>query len=471
MSDALSPVDGRYAQKLDDLRETGLTERKLIETKLFVECEWLNWLVQNDIIPTQDVIDGPSRTSLRELLKDIPENYVDAAVKHEEILNHDTKAAELAVKDALRALGLGGLQEYVHFGLTSEDITNVAYALMILNTWDQVMVPCAVKLITALEGLASKFALSPMLGMTHGQPASPTTFGKEEGVFVYRLKSQQICSPRPIHVKFGGGATGCFSALTTAFPFTDWVEQSAKFVGHLHPRLKHDTLTTQVSNRESLAEYLHLIIRFNNVLYDLCQDHWLYCSRRLLKLAAIKEEVGSSTMPHKVNPIHFENAEGNLELANSLLNLLTTRLTRSRMQRDLTDSTVIRNLGVAFAHSLLSWKSILTGLQRISFDQEQSMKELLQHWEVLAEPVQTTLRKYPAVKDPYTVLKELTRQGNKLEREDYLNFVNTFCRPIVDEDDYSRLMKLSPDTYIGVAPELAVLAANLPIHGGAKGGK
>eukprot|EP01055_Gregarina_sp_Pseudo9_P000864 Gregarina_sp_Pseudo_9__863@NODE_1553_length_1500_cov_21_995209_g1440_i0_p1_GENE_NODE_1553_length_1500_cov_21_995209_g1440_i0NODE_1553_length_1500_cov_21_995209_g1440_i0_p1_ORF_typecomplete_len474_score46_23Lyase_1/PF00206_20/1e47ASL_C/PF08328_11/5_2e03ASL_C/PF08328_11/3e33DUF2303/PF10065_9/0_3_NODE_1553_length_1500_cov_21_995209_g1440_i0431422 len=459
MSAFLSPLDGRYATKLQEIKDRGFTERKLIEYKLRIECDWLLWLVQAGVTTTKVDID-----SLRECLHLVPSSFIDAAVEHEQKVNHDTKAVELAVRDALAATPFASLMEFVHFGLTSEDVTNLAYALMFMSVWEQVAVPHALKLIGVLEDLSRQFALSPMLGMTHGQPASATTFGKEEAVFLFRLKNQQLCASKNFHVKFGGGATGTFSALTTSFPFIDWVEQCSKFVTSLHPKFKLDPLTTQIANRESLAEFLHLLMRYNNILTDLCVDHWLYCSRNLLRLKVVKEEVGSSTMPHKINPIHFENAEGNLEVANNTLGFLANKLTQSRMQRDLSDSTVIRNIGVALGHTILAWKSVLTGLSRIQFDQETSTRELLDHWEILAEPVQTILRKYPTISDPYSVLKDFTRTGEKMKQATFLEFIERVCRPLISEEDYGKLMKLSPDTYIGIAPELAVQAINLSLY-------
>lgn len=360
--------------------------------------------------------------------------------------NHDVKAVEYFIHSKIKKT----LHPWVHFALTSEDINNLAYSLMWQDALKQVYLPQLVLIHKQLKAISKRYKQVPMLALTHGQPATPTTFGKEMAVFYNRLKLQiDQVNKHELMGKFGG-ATGTWAAHLVAYPKLNWLRFSQRFIKHMG--LKPNLVTTQIEPHDSLAENFHQLIRVNHILIDLCRDIWFYISRGVLAQKKIAGEVGSSTMPHKINPIQFENAEGNMEIANKLFSHLADKLPVSRMQRDLTDSTTLRNQGVALGHSYLGLINILKGLNRIAVNRVQMSAELDNHWEVLAEAVQTLLRK-AGQPDAYEQLKEITR-GKSVDVESVAKFVYKLN---LSEQDTQTLLTLTPANYIGLAPKLVEL--------------
>ena len=364
--------------------------------------------------------------------------------------NHEVKAVEYYIRERLEKMNKKRMFPWIHFALTSEDIINLSYSLMWQDALKTQFIPVLHEVIKKLNSIAKQFSTTPMLSLTHGQSATPTTFGKEISVFVHRLSRQhdQI-KKHKLQGKFGG-ATGTWAAHYVAYPKKDWLQFSKKFITSLG--LDPNLVTTQVEPHDSVVESYHSIIRVNNILIDLCRDIWSYVSRGILKQKRVPGEIGSSTMPHKINPIQFENAEGNLGLAVSILSHLSNKLPISRMQRDLTDSTTLRNQGIAMGYGYLACKNILKGLRRITINKTEMKKELNTHWEVLAEAVQTILRKSGS-ENAYEQLKNMT-QGETVTQESILDFVKLLRIP---EEDKNRLSKLTPEEYIGIAPTLVNL--------------
>ena len=414
--------------------------------RLKVEMEYLIAIGNEKGIHELGPFSTTEQTRLREIYKNFNSASAEKVKRIEAITNHDVKAIEYYLRDKLKKT----LHPWVHFALTSEDVNNLSYSLMWQDGLQQAYLSTLQLVNKELKKLARKYKKSSMLALTHGQPATPTTLGKELAVFYARLDRQikQIKTHKFLG-KFGG-ATGTWSAHVVAYPKTNWKRFAERLIKSLG--LEPNMITTQIEPHDSLAESYHQIIRVNSVLTDLCRDMWYYISRGILAQKKISGEVGSSTMPHKINPIHFENAEGNLCLSSSLLTHLAAKLTISRMQRDLSDSTTLRNQGVALGYSYLALRNISKGLGRITINKVQMANELDSHWEVLAEAVQTILRK-SGKQDAYEQLKELTR-GQSINEESLAKFVLGLKIP---DDDKQTLLSLTPESYIGIAPKLVEL--------------
>ena len=414
--------------------------------RLKVEVEYLISIGNEKGIHELGPFSTTEQTRLREIYKNFNSASAEKVKRIEAITNHDVKAIEYYLRDKVKKT----LHPWVHFALTSEDVNNLSYSLMWQDGLQQAYLSTLQLVNKELKKLARKYKKSSMLALTHGQPATPTTLGKELAVFYARLDRQikQIKTHKFLG-KFGG-ATGTWSAHVVAYPKTNWKRFAERLIKSLG--LEPNMITTQIEPHDSLAESYHQIIRVNSILTDLCRDMWSYISRGILAQKKISGEVGSSTMPHKINPIHFENAEGNLCLSSSLLTHLAAKLTISRMQRDLSDSTTLRNQGVALGYSYLALRNISKGLGRITINKVQMANELDSHWEVLAEAVQTILRK-SGKQDAYEQLKELTR-GQSINEESLAKFVLGLKIP---DDDKQTLLSLTPESYIGIAPKLVEL--------------
>ena len=414
--------------------------------RLKVEMEYLIAIGNEKGIHELGPFSTTEQTRLREIYKNFNSASAEKVKRIEAITNHDVKAIEYYLRDKVKKT----LHPWVHFALTSEDVNNLSYSLMWQDGLQQAYLSTLQLVNKELKKLARKYKKSSMLALTHGQPATPTTLGKELAVFYARLDRQikQIKTHKFLG-KFGG-ATGTWSAHVVAYPKTNWKRFAERLIKSLG--LEPNMITTQIEPHDSLAESYHQIIRVNSVLTDLCRDMWYYISRGILAQKKISGEVGSSTMPHKINPIQFENAEGNLCLSSSLLTHLAAKLTISRMQRDLSDSTTLRNQGVALGYSYLALRNISKGLGRITINKVQMANELDSHWEVLAEAVQTILRK-SGKQDAYEQLKELTR-GQSINEESLAKFVLGLKIP---DDDKQTLLSLTPESYIGIAPKLVEL--------------
>ena len=440
---ALSPLDGRYCSKAAPLRNY-LSEYALIRYRTLVEVNWLQHLADE---PSFEDLKTPGKEIKHELRTLVDDFSLEDAMRVKTIeakTNHDVKAVEYFLAEKFGP----PLSAFFHFGCTSEDINNLAYALMLHDTRQQVLIPLMKTLTTELQGLAHRFADIPMLARTHGQPASPTTLGKEIANFVPRLKRQiKLFAEITIYGKCNG-AVGNFNAHMAAYPSVDWQNVSARFVASLG--LKPNVYTTQIEPHDWLAEYSQTLTRFNNVLIDLTRDLWGYVSLGYFRSIGSDAEVGSSTMPHKINPIEFENAEGNLGMANAVLAFLASKLTKSRWQRDLSDSTVLRNLAVGLGHSLIAYESCQRGLGKLEADVERLNADLVDSWEILAEAVQTVMRSR-GITDAYEQLRKLTR-GQSIQRETLHNFIRSSDLP---EEDKNRLLELKPKDYLGIATELA----------------
>lgn len=444
----LSPLDGRYAEQTAPLAAT-FSEAALMKTRLHVEVEWFialtEWIDRSPLRPLE--------TEEIEFLRNLVALFDEAAALKikalEQEINHDVKAIEYYLKQQLVETSLSSLSEFVHFACTSDDINNLAHALMLKHGVNTVWVEIAQQLISVLDDLAKHYAAMPMLAHTHGQPATPTTVGKEMAVFSYRLQRQlSLVQTQPYLGKING-AVGNFNAHMVAYPDIDWPRLAQAFVEQ-KLGLVYNPLTTQIESHDYMAELFHTLTRFNTILLDFVCDLWLYISKGYFKEKANATEVGSSTMPHKINPINFENAEGNLHIANSLLNTLAQKLLVSRMQRDLSDSTVIRNIGVAIGHAYLSLLSTLRGIAKLSVNEALLLDELDQTWEVLAEPIQTTMRKNGLQKS-YEQLKTLTR-GQRITQREIRIFIENLALP---DEDKASLLALTPASYIGLAKDLA----------------
>ena len=442
---ALSPLDGRYDKTLKDL-SVYFSEEALIKYRLRIEVEYLISLSHEQTIKELPAFIEHDQNKLRTLYLEF--NSLDAKkVKQiEKTTNHDVKAVEYFLQEKVDKQ----LHPWIHFSLTSEDVNNLAYSMMWRDGLKKVYLPFLIKVNNRLLELSKEYKGDSLLSLTHGQPATPTTFGKELLVFNSRLQRQinQLENHRLLG-KFGG-ATGTWAAHLVAYPNTDWRNFSKRFISSLG--LEPNLVTTQIEPHDSISESFHHIVRINSILIDLCKDMWFYISRGVLGQKRVKDEVGSSTMPHKINPIQFENAEGNLGISSCLLNHFTTKLPVSRMQRDLSDSTVIRNQGVALGHSYLALNNLLKGLLRITLNKQSTSKELNEHWETLGEAIQTVLRK-TNTPNAYEQLKELTR-GQTISQASVISFIKNLN---ISERDKENLLKLTPENYVGLAPKLIEL--------------
>ena len=445
---AISPIDGRYADKCAALRPL-FSEAGLIRQRVRVEARWLHALVSEARLPELQGLPTSALAVLEQLAAGIDEAAAAEVKRIEKQTNHDVKAVEYYVKSRLGQVDAWrGRSEFVHFACTSEDINNLSYALMLKEARDTVLLPRLSQLIERLRSLAHTHAAVPMMSRTHGQPATPTTLGKEVANFVHRLRhARATLSAVGISGKMNG-AVGNLNAHVVAYPQIDWLRVSQRFVESLE--LTWNAYTTQIEPHDWIAEYFDALARVNTILIDLCRDFWGYISLGYFKQKVIAGEVGSSTMPHKVNPIDFENGEGNLGLANAMLRFLAEKLPVSRWQRDLTDSTALRNVGVGVSHAFVAWQAIERGLDRIDVDAERMAADLDANWELLAEPIQTVMRRY-GVENAYEQLKTLTR-GQRLAPAAAREFIATLAIP---EAAKNELLALTPATYVGVAARLA----------------
>ena len=441
---AVSPIDGRYRSKCEPLAKY-FSEGALIKYRVRVEVEYFIALADRLKTLRPQLAQVAARAEeLRAIYRTFTDDDAQAIKDIEKVTNHDVKAVEYFLKGKFDAMGLADLKEFIHFGLTSQDINNTSVPLSMKECHDEVLLPAYRRILALLDERATEWKDIPMLAHTHGQPASPTTLGKEWGVFAYRLRKQiEMLEAIPFTAKFGG-ATGNYNAHLAAFPEVDWRAFGDDFVAN-HLGLERQQLTTQIENYDIMAAWFDACKRINVILIDLCRDVWTYVSMEYFKQRIKAGEVGSSAMPHKVNPIDFENAEGNLGLANAIFEHLSHKLPISRMQRDLTDSTVSRNIGVPVAHTMISLASLEKGLGKLLLNEQALYRDLENNWAVVAEAIQTILRSvgYP---NPYEALKQLTRTNEKVSAETIAAFVDTLeVAPEVKE----RLKKLTPHNYIG----------------------
>jgi adenylosuccinate lyase len=441
---AVSPIDGRYRGKCEPLAAY-FSEGALIKYRVRVEVEYFIALADklNGLRPQLATVAAKAE-ELRNIYRSFTDTDAQAIKDIEKVTNHDVKAVEYFLKGKFDEMGLQELKEFIHFGLTSQDINNTSVPLSMKECHDEVLLPAYRRLLALLDEKAQEWKDIPMLAHTHGQPASPTTLGKEWGVFAYRLRRQiEELERIPFTAKFGG-ATGNFNAHLAAFPEVDWRSFGNDFVSK-HLGLERQQLTTQIENYDMMAAWFDACKRINVILIDLCRDVWTYVSMEYFKQKIKAGEVGSSAMPHKVNPIDFENAEGNLGLANAIFEHLSHKLPVSRMQRDLTDSTVSRNIGVPIAHTMISIASLEKGLGKLLLNEQALYRDLENNWAVVAEAIQTILRSV-GFPNPYEALKQLTRTNEKVTAETISTFVDTLeVAPEVKE----RLKKLTPHNYIG----------------------
>lgn len=445
---AISPIDGRYGSKTENLQPI-FSEYGLIRHRVLVEVRWLQALAAHEQIPEVPAFSNDANKLLDSLVDSFQLVYAQRVKEIERTTNHDVKAVEYFIKEHIKAnKEIDAVSEFIHFACTSEDINNLSHALMLREARNQVLLPLMDNIIREITAMAHSFADIPMLSRTHGQPASPTTLGKEMANVAYRLERQrQQLTAVPILGKING-AVGNYNAHLSAYPDIDWQQFAEKFITGLG--LDWNPYTTQIEPHDYVAEFFHALERFNTIVIDFARDIWSYISIGYFKQKTIAGEIGSSTMPHKVNPIDFENAEGNLGLANAVLQHLAAKLPISRWQRDLTDSTVLRNLGVGIAHSTIAFESLLKGMGKLEVNTAQLEADLDNNWEVLAEPIQTVMRRY-GVENPYEKLKELTR-GQKVNADSLRAFVKSLDIPA---DEVQRLLQLTPASYIGNATEQA----------------
>ena len=445
---AVSPIDGRYAGKTASLREL-FSEYALIRNRLIIEVHWLQCLAADPQITELAAFSSAANEFLSEIITGFDESQAQRVKDIEATTNHDVKAVEYFLKEKLEVdAELRQASEFVHFACTSEDINNLSYALMLKDARAQIRAEWLGDIVSALNTLAQQHSHQPMLSRTHGQPASPTTLGKELANVVDRIERQIQGLDRVQILGKMNGAVGNYNAHVAAYPEVDWESLTRDFVRSLG--LEWNRYTTQIEPHDYMAELFHAFSRINTILIDLCRDVWGYISLGYFKQRAVESEVGSSTMPHKVNPIDFENAEGNCGLANALFTYLAAKLPVSRWQRDLSDSTVLRNIGVGFAHSIIAYQSLLKGLGKLEVNQHVLDHDLQQTWEVLAEPVQTIMRRY-GVESAYEKLKAVTR-GTGIDAETLHTFINDLDIPAAEKQ---RLIDMTPASYTGVASALA----------------
>ena len=449
----LSPLDGRYRAAVSDLG-FHLSEAGLNRARIAVEIEWLIHLANRNLLGTNTPISEAQIAQLRAIVTNFSDADVATLAETEATTKHDVKAVEYFIRGKLQELGLGSIEELTHFACTSEDINNLSYAITVRDAVQQVWLPRVEKLIAKLRELSAKYADASMLSHTHGQPATPSTMGKEIAVFVHRLDRQVKRVQANEYLGKFSGATGTFSAHVVAAPNVNWPKESEDFVTSLG--LTWNPLTTQIESHDWQAELYSAVSLFNGILHNLCTDIWTYISLGYYKQIPVAGATGSSTMPHKINPIRFENAESNLELSNAILGSLASTLITSRLQRDLTDSSSQRNIGLGFGHSLLAIDNVTRGLNEIDLSQGVLDADLSDNWEILGEAIQTVIRAEVAagrstINDPYALLKDLTR-GKRLSGDDMVAFVNGLE---IGDEAKERLLKLRPHTYTGLASELA----------------
>jgi adenylosuccinate lyase len=449
----LSPLDGRYRATVQPLADY-FSEAALNRVRILIEIEWLIWLVDKDPLGIGKNLTDGEKESLRKLAQDFDDVSISKLQQLEKKTRHDVKAIEYFIREKLAEIGRSDIAELVHFALTSEDVNNLSYALNIRDGFDNVWIPAAKSLTEALRLMARENADVAMLSRTHGQPATPTTLGKELAVFVHRLDRQlKRIDAQPLLGKFSG-ATGTFAAHHAAAREVDWLKEAEEFLKSLGIELNQ--YTTQIESHDWQSELFQKVSHFNRILHNLATDIWTYISLGYFKQTPPPGSTGSSTMPHKINPIRFENAEANLEIANAILDSLATTLTTSRMQRDLTDSSAQRNIGVGVGHSLLAIENIKAGLNELAVSESALTTDLLDNWEVLAEAIQTVIRAeiargHSKIEDPYAILKELTR-GKRVGPEELMAFINKLD---ISQQAKDSLMALKPQTYVGIAYRLA----------------
>ncbi|MEM8594761.1 MAG: adenylosuccinate lyase [Pseudomonadota bacterium] len=443
---AISPIDGRYGSKTLDLRSI-FSEFGLMKHRLLVEVKWLQALAANPGINEVPPLSSDANELLNRLADEFSSADAQAIKEIERTTNHDVKAIEYFIKDKIAQNSeLHAITEFVHFSCTSEDINNLSHALMLKAGRDEVLLPLMTQLTEEIRTQAKAYATQPLLARTHGQPASPTTMGKEFANVVFRLERQiEQLKTIPMLGKING-AVGNYNAHLSAYPEVDWTQHAQQFVANLG--LQWNAYTTQIEPHDYIAEYFDALARFNTILLDFDRDIWSYISISYFGQKTIKGEIGSSTMPHKVNPIDFENSEGNIGIANALFAHLGAKLPVSRWQRDLTDSTALRNLGVGIAHSVIAYQATLKGLSKLTLNTQAIDADLNTNWEVLAEPIQTVMRRY-GIEKPYEKLKDLTR-GKRIVQADVAAFIDTLELPEAVKDE---LKQLTPSNYIGNAIE------------------
>jgi adenylosuccinate lyase len=439
---AISPVDGRYASKTKDL-QSYFSEFALIKYRVLIEIEYFISLCELPLPQLAD-FDPEIFSDLRRIINRLTEEEAEKIKAIERTTNHDVKAVEYYIKEKFDELGISQYKEFVHFGLTSQDINNTAIPLSLQHAIDHAFFPQLEEVYNGILKIVENWDDVPMLARTHGQPASPTRMGKEMEVFISRIKEQaRQLRAIPVRAKFGG-ATGNFNAHFIAYPDVDWHNFANQFIQN-KIGLQRAFPTTQIEHYDNLAAVFHAIARINTILLDLCRDMWTYISMDYFKQKTVAGEVGSSAMPHKVNPIDFENAEGNIGIANALLEHLAAKLPVSRLQRDLTDSTVLRNIGVPFAHTLIAYKSIVKGLSKVHLNQEKLDDDLNRNWAVVSEAIQTILRR-EGYDQPYEALKALTRGKTNIQEKDIRDFIETLS---VSEKVKEEMRKITPQNYVG----------------------
>ncbi|WP_272022643.1 adenylosuccinate lyase [Olleya namhaensis] len=440
---AISPIDGRYRNKIEKLQDF-FSEEALIKYRVLVEIEYFIALCELPL-PQLSVVDSSKFEALRDIYKSFTTENAQAIKDIEKVTNHDVKAVEYFIKEQFDALGLSEFKEFIHFGLTSQDINNTAIPLSIKDAMNEAYVPEYFNVLNELKRLAEEWKDIPMLARTHGQPASPTRLGKEIEVFAVRMEEQfNLLNDIPSAAKFGG-ATGNFNAHKVAYPNIDWRTFGGSFVQE-KLGLQHSFPTTQIEHYDHMAALFDCLKRINTIIIDLDRDVWTYVSMDYFKQKIKKGEVGSSAMPHKVNPIDFENSEGNLGMANAIFEHLSAKLPISRLQRDLTDSTVLRNVGVPFGHTLIGFGSTLKGLSKLLLNAPKFALDLENNWAVVAEAIQTILRRegYP---NPYEALKGLTRTNEAINKASISNFIDTLE---VSDAIKTELKAISPSNYTGI---------------------
>ncbi len=446
MLDAISPIDGRYHHRTKELSGF-FSEAALIRYRVRIELRYLLALKALQLDEVFIRLDADRLNALVNWGENLTKEDIQRVKALEKKTNHDVKAVEYLIKEKLQALRLNELIEFVHFALTSQDINNTAFPLMIQDALKNIYLPSLEVLLTLLKEKSKVYLNAVLLSRTHGQPASPTTMGKEFLVFIERLENEisKLESLIPLKAKFGG-ATGNFNAHIVSYPGIDWKSFANQFVQSLG--LVRSQYTTQIAHYDHLAAVFHSMLRIHTILIDLCRDMWSYISMEYFGQAVVKGEVGSSTMPHKVNPIDFENAEGNFAIANAVLQFLASKLPISRLQRDLTDSTVLRNVGVPFAHALIAFKALEKGLNKIILNERKIKQDLEENWAVVTEGIQTILRreKYPK---PYEALKALSRKNKKIDRDTIRNFIHGLdVSDVVKEE----MLAITPHNYFGLIP-------------------
>ena len=445
---SISPIDGRYSRQTESLKPV-FSEFGLIKNRVKIEILWLIALSNDKEIKELPKFSKQSLKYLDQLFLDFSEKDAKAVKEIESKTNHDVKAVEYWLRNQLKKKKLNKVNEFIHFSLTSEDVNNLAYALMLKEGLSTIIVPSIKKISTILKANSKKFASLPMLSRTHGQTASPTTLGKEFANINYRIERQITQLKNQEILGKINGAVGNYNAHISAYPKKNWPAFSKNFISSL--KLTYNPLTTQIEPHDFIAEIFQNVSRINTILIDLNRDIWGYISLGYFKQKVIKGEIGSSTMPHKVNPIDFENSEGNLGLSNAILSHLAEKLPLSRWQRDLTDSTVLRNIGVGFSYGLIAYNSCIKGLNKLEVNKSIIHEELNQSWEVLAEPIQTVMRKN-GIENSYEKLKDITRGKGKISADKIHHFIKNLK---ISREDKTYLLELTPQTYIGVAPQLA----------------